>query len=68
MPFAATWMDIEIVILGEVNQAKTNTTCYYLHVESKNMVQVNLLTKQNQVTDVKNNLIVTWKGRDKLGD
>ena len=68
MPFAATWMDIEIVILGEVNQAKTNTTCYHLHVESKNMVQVNLLTKQNQVTDVKNNLIVTWKGRDKLGD
>jgi len=41
MPFAATWMDIEIVTLGEVNQAKTNTTCYHLHVESKVMVQVN---------------------------
>ena len=65
MPFAATWMDIEIVILGEVNQTKTNTICYHLHVESKNMVQVNLFTKQDQVTDVKNNLIVTWEGRDK---
>ena len=24
MPFAATWMDIEIVILSEVSQTKTN--------------------------------------------
>ena len=25
MPFAATWMDLEIIILSEVNQIKTNT-------------------------------------------
>ena len=24
MPFAATWMDIEIILLGEVRQRKTN--------------------------------------------
>ena len=24
MPFAATWMDLEIIILSEVNQTKTN--------------------------------------------
>ena len=26
MPFAATWMDLEIIILIEVNQTKTNIT------------------------------------------
>ena len=34
MPFAATWMDLEIVILSEVRQRKTNII-YALYVESK---------------------------------
>ena len=36
MPFAATWMDMEIHILSEVNQRKTNTVWYLTYVESKN--------------------------------
>ena len=32
-PFAATWMDLEIIILSEVSQA--NTLWYHLYVESK---------------------------------
>ena len=35
MPFAATCMDLEIIILSEVSQKKTNITCYHLYVESK---------------------------------
>ena len=35
MPFAATWMDLEINILREVSQTKTNIIWYHLHVESK---------------------------------
>ena len=27
MPFAATWMDLEIIILSEVSQTKTNIIC-----------------------------------------
>ena len=34
MPFAATWMDLEIIILSEVSQTKTNIV-YHLYVESK---------------------------------
>ena len=35
MPFAATWMDMEIHILSEVSQRKTNTERHFTYVESK---------------------------------
>ena len=35
MPSATTWIDLEIVILREVSQRKTNTICHHLYVESK---------------------------------
>ena len=35
MPFSATWMDLEIIKIGEVRKRKTITTGYYLYVESK---------------------------------
>ena len=40
MPFAAAWMDLEIIILREVRQKKTNIYCLY--AESKKMIQMNL--------------------------
>ena len=47
MPFSATWMDLEI-IRSEISQTKTNIIWYHLYVESKNMIQMNLFTKQKQ--------------------
>ena len=44
MPFAATWMDLEIIILSEVSQTQKDK--YHLYVESKKMVQMNLFSKQ----------------------
>ena len=45
MSFAAIWMDLEIIILSEVRQTKTNIR-YHLYVESKKTIQMNLFTKQ----------------------
>ena len=30
MPFAATWMDLEVIILSEVGQTKANIIRYHL--------------------------------------
>ena len=49
MPFAATWMDLEIIILSEVSQTekdKYHMICLY--VESKKIIQMKLFTEQKQ--------------------
>ena len=35
MPFAATWMDLEIIVPSEESQRKTDTIQYHLYMESK---------------------------------
>ena len=35
MPFAATWMDLEIITLTKVRKRKTNSIPYHLYVESE---------------------------------
>ena len=35
MPFAATWMDLETIMLGEVSQKRRNIIPHPLYVESK---------------------------------
>ena len=44
MPFVATWIDLEIIILSEGRKRKTNI--YHLDVESKMTIQMNLSTEQ----------------------
>ena len=42
MPFIVTWMDLEITILSEVSQSKTNIICH-LYVECKKMMHNELI-------------------------
>ena len=69
MPFGATWMDLEIIILREVSQRKTNIIWYHLYVECKNSDSTYELIYQTE-TDSQTKKINLWlpKGeRDKLG-
>ena len=45
MPFAARWMDLEIVTLSKVVRQIKRNIAYLLYVESKKMIQINLFTK-----------------------
>ena len=65
MPFVATWMDLEIIILSEVSQRKKGKHHVSLYVESKKMIKMNLLQNRNRLTDFENKFVVT-KG-DRLG-
>ena len=58
MPFAASWMDIKIIILSEVSQTKTNILpiCGILKKTKK---QVNYLQNKNRPTDIENRLMAT---------
>ena len=62
MPFAATWIDLETIILSEVNQTKTNIW-YHLHVESKNMIQMNVFTKQKLTHWQSKQTYGFWRGK-----
>ena len=45
MPFAATWMELETLILSEVRMRKTNTIWYHLYLQ---LTQTNLSTEKKQ--------------------
>ena len=58
MPFAATWMYVDIIILSEVSQ--TNTICCYLYVDSKSKQHKQThLQNRNRHTDIQIKIIVT---------
>ena len=70
MPLAVIWMDLLIVMLGEVSQRKTNITLCCLYVDSKGTVQINIFTKQklSQRCRKKHDYHGRKQGRDKTGD
>ena len=59
MPFATTWMNLEIIILSEVSQKEKNTIWYHLRVESKIWHQwIYLWINRNRLTDIENRFVV----------
>ena len=60
MPFASTWMDLEIIVLSEVSQTKANIIWYRLYVESKKKKNDTneLIYKTDRLTDLENELMV----------
>ena len=67
MPFAATWMDIEIIILNEVNQTKRQTSYDITYTWNlKKLYKWIYLQNRNRLKDIENNLTVT-KGEEEEG-
>ena len=66
MSFAATWMDLEIIILSEISQRKTDIRWYCLYAEfKKKRYKWTYLQKRNRLTE--NELMVPGGGEEKGG-
>ena len=71
MLFTAIWMDLEIIILSEVNQAEKHKYDITYMCNKKKSDTNELIYKTNRPTDIENKLMVTkgergWR-RDKIG-
>ena len=72
MPFAATWMNLKIVILSEVGQTEKDK--YHMISPTcgiqKNDTKMNLFTKQKQSHRYRKQIYGYQRGKgvDKLGD
>ena len=58
MPFAATWMQLESLILSEAGKRKTNTKWYRLYVESRIWRKWTYLQNKKRLTGIKNRSVV----------
>ena len=75
MPFAATWMDLETIILIEVSQTvkdKHHTISPICGIwKKKKRIQMNLVAEQKQTQDFEKLMVIKgdrwWGGRERLG-
>ena len=64
MPFAATWMNLEMIILNKVCQTEKDRSreMILLYAESKTMIQMNLFTKQERTHGLESEFMVMQEG------
>ena len=62
MPFAATWMDLEIIILGAVSQRK-KILCDIIYIWNLKYDTNELIYETERHTDIENKLTVTKEGK-----
>ena len=58
MTFAATWMQLEIIILSEISQKERQIPYDITYIWNIKMAQMNLSTNRNRLTDLENRLVV----------
>ena len=63
VPLAATKMDLELIILREISQTKTNLIGYHLHVESKKQYKWTYKRENSLTGDTENRPTVAKGGR-----
>ena len=63
MPFAATWMDIGVIVLSEVSQRKTNIIWYHLYVECKKSYKLTFYRTETDLPTQKTN---SWLPKEKV--
>ena len=69
LPFAATWTDLEIIILSDISQRKTNTIFFSLVCEIWKKKKIKrykgtYLWNRNRPTDIENKFMVTKGERE----
>ena len=70
MPFASARLELEITILSEVRQSKTNIVWYHFYMESKERIQMNLFAEHKPTHRLWKNYgyqRIQVAGRDVLG-
>ena len=63
IPFAATWMGLEIIILSEVRKRRLDI----VYMESKKMIQMNLFTKQKYTDRYRKEIYGYQRGKQVIG-
>ena len=67
MPFAATWMDLDMIILSEVNQRQVSYDITYMWDLKKNDSNAFIYKTEIDIHTKKRNLWIPKGERDKLG-